>query len=57
MGYSSGLLTGLLTSQGVPYQRVDAASWKRHLGLYRLGKEGSLALARQLFPQALDSLK
>ncbi len=52
MGFSFGLLQGLLTAQGIRYQRVDASAWKRHLGLFRLGKDGSLSLARQLFPQA-----
>lgn len=52
MGFSFGLLTGILTAQGIPYRRVEASGWKRHMGLWRLGKDGSLALARQLFPQA-----
>ncbi len=57
MGFSFGLLTGLLASQGIPHHRVDASLWKRHMGLFRQGKEGSLLLARQLFPQAHDFLK
>lgn len=57
MGYSFGLLTGVLTSQGIPHHRVDASVWKRGLGLFRTGKDGSLALARQLFPQAEQALR
>jgi len=53
-GFASGLLTGIFISHQLPYCLVSMA-WKRQMGLYRLGKEGSLALARQLFPQAADT--
>lgn len=52
IGFSTGMLSGLLTAHNIPYQRVNAAVWKRQMGLFRLGKEGSLALAHQLFPAA-----
>jgi hypothetical protein len=53
-GFATGLITGLFIAENLEYQRISAASWKRSLGLSKTGKEGSLALARQLFPQAAD---
>jgi len=53
-GYATGLITGLFIAENLEYQRISAASWKRSLGLSKTGKEGSLALARQLFPQAAE---
>jgi hypothetical protein len=53
-GFATGLITGLFISQGIQYERVSAATWKRSLGLTKAGKEGSMALARQLFPQAAE---
>jgi hypothetical protein len=53
-GFATGLITGLFTSEKLTYERISAASWKRSLGLTKAGKEGSLALARQIFPQAAD---
>eukprot|EP00887_Chlorella_sp_A99_P007832 scaffold20.g7832.t1 len=49
-GFAMGLLHGLLVVMGVPYVRVHASTWKRQMGLYKQGKEGSLALASQAFP-------
>lgn len=42
--------------QEVPYQRVHSSVWKKQMGLYRQGKEGSLALARQAFPAVAATL-
>ncbi|KAG7673231.1 hypothetical protein Ndes2437B_g01358 [Nannochloris sp. 'desiccata'] len=53
-GFATGLITGLFIAESLEYQRISAPSWKRSLGLTRAGKEGSLALARQLFPQAAE---
>ena len=53
-GFATGLITGLFLSQGIPYEKISAAGWKRSLGLIKLGKEGSLTLAKQIFPQAAD---
>ena len=50
-GFSTGLLTGLLLSKRIEYHRVQPVNWKRDMGLYKQGKEGSLDLARYLFPQ------
>jgi hypothetical protein len=52
IGYSSGLLSGLLAAQGLPWQRVSASGWKRDMALHKRGKEGSLSLAARLFPAA-----
>ncbi|KDD76661.1 hypothetical protein H632_c145p1 [Helicosporidium sp. ATCC 50920] len=52
MGYAAGLLDGLFRACGLPYRRVHAATWKRDLGLFGAGKEGSMLLAKKLFPQA-----
>lgn len=54
IGFSTGALSALLVSQKIPYQRVNASAWKRQLGLYKLGKPGSMALAKQLFPMAAE---
>lgn len=53
-GFATGLITGLFISQDLQYQRISATAWKRSLGLTKSGKEGSLALARQLFPQSAE---
>jgi hypothetical protein len=50
IGFASGVLGGVMVAQGLPFQRVSAGAWKRQMGLLRQGKEGSLALAAQLFP-------
>lgn len=54
-GFATGLFTGLLLSKGIKYCRVQPVVWKRDMGLYGQGKEGSLHLARCLFPQVADS--
>ena len=51
-GFSTGLITGLFLCRNVTYERVSAQGWKSAMGLRRTGKEGSLALAKQIFPQA-----
>ena len=48
-GFASGLLAGVFRAMEVPFERVPATVWKRELGLTKLGKPGSLALARYLF--------
>lgn len=53
-GYATGLLTGLLHSQNITLTRISAIGWKRNLGLTNLGKEGSLMMVRNLFPQLSD---
>lgn len=48
-GFSSGMLHGIFEALSLPSQRVPVSSWKKDLGLVKLGKPGSLALARALF--------
>lgn len=55
-GYASGLLDGVFQTMGVEYERVLVSSWKKELGLYKLGKEGSLTLARELFVEQHESV-
>jgi hypothetical protein len=55
-GYASGLLDGVFQTMGVTYERVLVSSWKRELGLYKLGKPGSLALARELFVEQHEAV-
>ena len=43
---------GVLLACGIPVEVVHATSWKRQLNLCGAGKEGSLKLARDLFPSA-----
>lgn len=38
-------------------QVISASRWKRDMGLYGKGKEGSRQLAIALFPQAAELLK
>ncbi len=55
-GYASGLLEGVFQTMGVAYERVLVSSWKKELGLYKLGKPGSLALARELFVEQREAV-
>lgn len=51
------MLDALLTSLGIGYERVHASIWKRQMGLFKMGKPGSMALAQQLLPQAAGDLR
>lgn len=55
-GYANGLLDGLFLTQDIVSERISAKLWKKGLGLTKLGKEGSLILARQAYPQAAQFL-
>ncbi|RMZ52445.1 hypothetical protein APUTEX25_000024 [Auxenochlorella protothecoides] len=57
IGYSTGMLDGILTSLDIPCTRIHAAIWKRQLGLFKKGKPGSMALAHQLLPAAAPFLR
>ena len=48
------MLDGVFQTMGVTYERVLVSSWKKELGLNKLGKPGSLALARELFVEQRD---
>ena len=51
-GYVYGVWHGVLLACGIPVEVVRATIWKRQLNLCGAGKEGSLKLARDLFPSA-----
>jgi hypothetical protein len=53
-GFASGMLYGIFHTMNLPYERVAVSSWKKDLGLIKLGKPGSLALARSLFENHQD---
>ena len=55
-GYASGMLDGVFQAMGVTYERALVSSWKKELGLNKLGKPGSLALARELFVDQSESM-
>lgn len=48
-GFSSGMLHGIFEALNLPSEGVPVSSWKKDLGLVKLGKAGSLELARILF--------
>lgn len=56
-GFATGMLTSMFIAQGIVFEKVPATLWKKQMGLNKLGKAGSLDLARQLFPQAGGYLK
>mmetsp|Transcript_5436 Transcript_5436/g.10688 ORF Transcript_5436/g.10688 Transcript_5436/m.10688 type:complete len:262 (-) Transcript_5436:1211-1996(-) len=53
-GFASGMLYGIFHAMGIPYERVPVSSWKKDFMLTKLGKPGSMALARELFAQQSD---
>lgn len=56
-GYAYGIWKGVLASHAIRVESTSARRWKGDLGLNKLGKEGSRALALTLFPKARDLLK
>lgn len=56
IGYSTGMFDSLLTSLDIPYTRVNAAVWKRQMGLFKKGKPGSMALAPLVMPASRSFL-
>lgn len=55
--FGAGILWGIMGGLGISSSHVAPAKWKRDLGLLGKGKDGSLALARRLFPEASSLLK
>ncbi len=53
-GFSSGMLHGIFEALDIQSERVPVSSWKKDLGLVKLGKPGSLELARVLFEDYKD---
>ena len=48
-GFASGMLYGIFHAMDIPYERAPVSSWKKDFMLTKLGKPGSMALARELF--------
>lgn len=57
VGYMYGAWHGVLTSNGIPVEIVYPSQWKRPFNLYGKKKEGSIELAKRLFPLAEDQLR
>jgi len=51
-GRGIGVLEGVLQACDIPITYVAPQVWKRHHGLIKQGKDKSLAMARQLYPDA-----
>lgn len=49
-GQSFGFILGVLTAFGIGYQLVPPTLWKREFGLLHIGKDGSVEVAKRLFP-------
>ena len=49
-GQSFGFILGVLTAFGIGYQLVPPTLWKREFGLLHTGKDGSVEVAKRLFP-------
>lgn len=45
-----GVLLGMMMLLQIPFEEVDGTIWKKYFKLSKLGKEGSIKLAKQLFP-------
>lgn len=50
-GMNFGWLKGVLDANGISYQEIRPQTWKKEFGL-NSSKEDSIAVARQLFPDA-----
>lgn len=49
-GQSYGFILGVLTAFGIGYQLVPPTAWKREFGLLHTSKQGSVEVAKRLFP-------
>jgi len=52
-----GIIIGLLTAFGVPFEEVDGSVWKKYFKLEKLGKPASIKLAKQLFPELIQTIR
>jgi hypothetical protein len=55
--HTHGVWQGLLSMAGFEAGSVPARMWKRDLGLWRMDKDSSRALAADLFPEMKEYLK
>lgn len=51
-GAGWGFIKGVLEAYGISYQEVPPEKWKKEFGLMKKDKKASVAICRQLFPQA-----
>ena len=56
LGEAMGIWKALLADKRVRHTFVSPSKWKTDMGLRGKGKEASLKLARQLFPEAIPEL-
>lgn len=52
LGYSAGVVAGVVAARGFPMHLVAPATWKKHFGLLKSDKELSRAAAIRLYPGA-----
>lgn len=57
LGKNFGTWLGILAMLGVPYKIVRAQEWQKGVVTKSAGKDGNLAAARRLFPEAELHLK
>lgn len=51
-----GILLGLMYAYRIPYEEIDGSTWKKLFKLTKLGKEGSIKLAKQFFPYLSEEI-
>ena len=50
MGY--GIIQGVVSALGIPYELVTPQSWKKRAGLIGKDKDNARTMAQQLYPDA-----
>ena len=51
-----GILIGIMYAIGISFEEVDGTVWKKHFKLEKKGKEGSIKLAKQFFPDSSSDI-
>lgn len=57
LGLNTGIVIGVIQSMGQPLVRVSVAQWRNGVGLRGKGKDASLGLARELYPELRNDLR
>ncbi|MHA1496598.1 MAG: hypothetical protein ACTSRT_03370 [Promethearchaeota archaeon] len=57
MGRTQGIIESVCERNNIKLIIIDSKEWKKHFDLMKKGKEGSLKLARELFPELKEDLK
>lgn len=55
-GIGYGKYLGMLEACGIPYGEIHPMTWKKEFTLIGKPKEGSIAVAKAIFPHVVDSL-